>query len=301
MKGIDSRLSRIPDRFRGGIVCATGLFLAGVCAQPFEKPVWSFTKENIPELSNRVEGALGQGLIMALLGGFRANTANFLWIRTNYHWEQKDMIATESMIALTTEIDPRPDVFWINGARIISYDVPIWRMRERSPDIYDLPESERREVFREQAEKAFALLDRARQFHPEDPRYVLERANILLNKLEAKEAALPYFKRAYEMGSPNYAGRIHGELLRDLGRHREALEWYRHLFMTTSANNIYARKNVLLERIGEIEQTLGMVPHELIRWYEEAIATLPGESAFEQAELAALRDRLAYLRQAAGR
>ena len=53
-----------------------------------------------------LEGTLGQGLIIGVLGGFRAILADFLWIRTNVIWERKDHIKLDSMVRLVTSLDP---------------------------------------------------------------------------------------------------------------------------------------------------------------------------------------------------
>ena len=66
--------------------------------------------------------------ILALLGGFRALVADGTWIRMYDVWEERDLPVVDTLIRLVTAIDPRPLYFWLNGARIMAYDMPDWRV-----------------------------------------------------------------------------------------------------------------------------------------------------------------------------
>ena len=56
-----------------------------------------------------VEAALGQGLVVGVLGGFRTIVADFLWLQLNQHWEQRDRVKVDALARLVTTLDPRPD------------------------------------------------------------------------------------------------------------------------------------------------------------------------------------------------
>ncbi len=63
------------------------LVLLGLLTRPIEAPAWKAVKAGQSEMNlEAFEGALGQGLIIGVLGGFRAILADFLWIRTNIIW-----------------------------------------------------------------------------------------------------------------------------------------------------------------------------------------------------------------------
>ena len=63
------------------------LVLLGLLARPIEAPAWKEVKAGQSEMNlEALEGALGQGLVIGGLGGFRAILADFLWIRTNTRW-----------------------------------------------------------------------------------------------------------------------------------------------------------------------------------------------------------------------
>jgi tetratricopeptide (TPR) repeat protein len=232
------------------------LALLGLITRPVEAPAWEVVKAGQPELNlEAIEGSLGQGLVIGVLGGFRAILADFLWIRTNTVWERKDRAKLDAMIRLVTTLDPRPEFFWINGSRMIAYDVPNWRIREKGG--YDaVPESRQQALDREQAEQAFDLLDTALEFHPDNARLYLEKGQIYLNRLEDNANAAEWFLKASKQpGAPHFAARIYAELLRRQGKDAQAYDYLKDLHRDLP-DTPFAQKGVILERIRELEKTL---------------------------------------------
>lgn len=245
------------ERLRPFLVAAGLLLLLGFSMRPIEGPAWEEVKHRQPELNpGAFEDALGQGLVLGVLGGFRAVLADFLWIRTNTIWEQRDRAKLDAMVRLVTTLDPRPEFFWINGARMIAYDVPHWRIREQGGHQV-VPEAHQEAIDREQAGQAFELLDRALQHHPKEPKLYLEIGQIYLNRLEDPARAAPWFLRAWEQpGAPYYAARIYAELLRRQGRDEAAYQFLRKLHADLPGDDPYAQKGIVLERIRKLEQDL---------------------------------------------
>ncbi|TVR50991.1 MAG: hypothetical protein EA425_08370 [Puniceicoccaceae bacterium] len=239
------------------------LVLAGLLTRPIEAPAWHQLREREPALNlDRIEGALGQGVTVALLGGFRAMVANFIWLRANHHWERYDRPATTALIHLTTAVDPRPLYFWLNGARMIAYDMPNWRYDDLG-GIENVPRDVRREIEREQSGIAFALLDNALEFHPDNPSIYIDKANIAQRRIEDLELAVEYYRQAaLQPDAPFYAARIYAELLRRLDRHREAYEWLVELYPRLPPDNDAAMAPVVLGRIRDLEDHLGIPPGE---------------------------------------
>src|SRR3954466_8730264 len=110
-------------------VIAGGLALTHGALRPIEAPLWETLRAEQPALRLATAGAMaGQGLTLGVLGGFRAIAADFTWVRVFVIWEQRDLPATETLLRLVTAIDPRPVYFWLNGARVIAYDMTAWRI-----------------------------------------------------------------------------------------------------------------------------------------------------------------------------
>lgn len=237
------------------------LAAAGVALRPVEQPAWDQIRESLGSLdAAEVESAAGQGVVTGVLGGFRALAADFLWLKANATWEDADLPATQTTIRAVTAIDPRPLYFWVNGARMIAFDMPQWRI-EQGGGFDVVPESVQARINEEQARVALDLLAAASRFHPRDPILLIEAANIHLRRLGDVEAAAQLYRDAAEMpDAPFYAARIHAELLRSLGRKREALDWLVSVHPTLPSKVPEALSGVVLARISELEDELGVQP-----------------------------------------
>lgn len=232
------------------------LVLFGLVTRPIEAPAWQVVKAGQPEMNlEAIEGALGQGLVIGVLGGFRAILADFLWIRTNTIWERRDRVKLDAMVRLVTTLDPRPEFFWINGSRMIAYDVPNWRIREEGG--YDaVPELRQQAIDREQSGQAFELLDKALEFHPDKAKLYLEKGQIYLNRLKDYVNAAKWFLEASRQeDAPYFAARIYAELLRRQGKDAEAYAYLKDLHGALP-DVPFAQKGILIERIRELEKTL---------------------------------------------
>ncbi len=268
-------LSQIPLIQKGCRIASILLILVlvGLLTRPIEAPAWHVVKAGQPEMNlDAIEGALGQGLVVGVLGGFRAILADLLWIRTNTIWERKDRAKLDPMIRLVTTLDPRPEFFWINGSRMIAYDVPNWRIREEG-GYQAVPEVRQRAIDLEQSEQAFELLDQALEFHPDRAKLYLEKGQIYLNRLKDDANAAVWFLRASEQDdAPYYAARIYGQLLRNQGLDEEA-----YLFLTDLHDRLpnvpFAQKNIILERIRNLENDLKIPFWERFQPSEASLTT----------------------------
>jgi hypothetical protein len=257
------------------------MVLTGLLTRPMEGYAWKVIKSGQPEMKlEGIEGALGQGLVIGMLGGFRAIIADFLWIRTNTIWENRDRVKLDTMIRLTTTIDPRPDFFWINGARMIAYDVPNWRIKEEG-GYFNLPESRQQQISYEQAEQAFKLLETARKFHPDKARFYLETGQIYMNRLKQNLKAAEWFLIASQKpDAPYYAARIYAELLRREGKKKEAYAFLKQLYRDLPDEPL-AQKPVVLDRIREFEVALKVPVWERFK-PDDAMIGVSDETSPEQ-------------------
>jgi tetratricopeptide (TPR) repeat protein len=240
-------------------VVAVVLAAAGATLDWFAAPAWSATRIRQPalRLDSRVAAA-GQGVTLALLGGFRALVADAVWIRMYVLWERRDLTGTQSLIQLVTAIDPRPIYFWINGARILAHDLSAWRLEAAGG--YDTagPAVEAR-LNREQGSLALSHLDAAMAFHPASAELWIERANIQLHRMRDLEGAAESYRRAWEQPrAPYYAARLHAEMLRRAGRKAEALDFLVQLHPSLPPDDDGAARDAVLQRIRELEHELGI-------------------------------------------
>lgn len=232
------------------------LVVIGMLTRPIEAPAWETVKSGQPEMNlEEIEGALGQGLVVGVLGGFRAILADFLWIRTNTIWERRDRAKLDAMVRLVTTLDPRPEFFWINGSRMIGYDVPHWRIAEEG-GYQDVSESRQRAIDLDQADQAFDLLDKALEFHPGRSKFYMEKGNIYLNRLkDDANAAIWFLKASQQDDAPYFIARIYAQLLRKQSLDTEAYAFLKDLYVELP-DVPYAQKNIILERIRNLENDL---------------------------------------------
>ena len=247
--------ANVRSRLLAFAVIIGGLALAGAVLRLVEAPLWTVLRAEQPALRLDSAGAAaGQGVTLGLLGGFRAIVADFTWVRLHVLWEQRDLPATDTLLRLVTAVDPRPLYFWVNGARIIAFDMTAWRIDAAGG--YDaVPKAQQERIGAEQARLAIRRLDEAMTFHPANAALWVERANIELNRLHDVAAAAASYRRAWEQpGGPDYAARLHAELLKRLGRKPEALAWLVQLHPQLPVGD--EATEIVLGRIRDLEKDL---------------------------------------------
>ena len=272
-----SVFANVKSRLLAIFVTLGGLALTGAALRWMEAPLWAALRAEQPALRlDSAAAAAGQGVTLGLLGGFRAIVADFTWLRLHVIGEQRDLAATDTLLRLVTTIDPRPLYFWVNGARIIAFDMTAWRIAEAGGHEV-LPAVQRDRLGAEQARLAIRLLEEAMTFHPGNAALWIERANIELNRLRDGEAAAESYRKAWEQpGAPTYAARLHAELLRRLGRKAEALVWLTRLHPQLPPEE--EGTELVLSRIRDLERELA-VP--VMQTYRPAASVPPGRSAGE--------------------
>jgi hypothetical protein len=231
--------------------------ILGLITGPWQRELWRTAREVHPEINVAdLEDNLGQGLVLGLIGGFRAVLADFVWIRANMSWEREDLSQTESFIRLTTMIDPRPVFFWINGARIFAYDMPVWRIRAMGVPWGTFPQREER-LRSEQALMGLDFIDQALRYHPGNYRLILDSAMIHSMRLNdpntAAETLAPY---VWDEGIPFFIPRLYARFLEDAGRVAEALGFLESLLPTLPEDVIQAQVPIVRERIGDLRARL---------------------------------------------
>lgn len=198
--------------------------------------------------TGRLASLAGSGGTLAVLGGMRAVVAGGFWLRANLAWQSQKSAETTALLYLTVAADDKTWYFWANGARMMAYDLPEWRSQ-------GVPAVVRQRIREEQASAALSFLKRGLQSGGQPADFHIEAANIHLRALGDREGAAHLFRLAAEQpGAPFYAARIHAELLRELGRPKEAQAWLEQILPRLPADDPSARREVVLKRIKELEQ-----------------------------------------------
>ena len=253
------------ERLQTWAVAFLVLLGAALVLKPVKEVCWEAVQAGQAELRvDSLDESVGQGVVLGVLGGLRSLVADFAWLELNRKWEARDRAGLGAMIQLVTSIDPRPEFFWINSARMIGYDVPHWRIAEAGG--YGLvPETQQAAINAEQAMQALALLDRALSYHSDSARLKLEVGQIYLNRLKNYELAAEWFLKATkEKDAPYYAARIYADLLVRLSREMEAYAYLKVLYLNLPDDPM-AQGDIVLERIRELEERLGLAGDAVFR------------------------------------
>ena len=240
------------------IIVTVLLACAAFLAQPLETRAWEEVESqqwcgNI----KAVEDTLGQGLAVGILGGFRAILADLAWLQLSTVWTTEDRVKLSTMIRLVTTLDPRPEFFWINAARMVAYDVPAWRIRKSGG--YDaLTDIQKSAIDEEQANQAFEILKRGLDFHPNTARLPIEIGQIYLNRLQDDALAAKWFYEASKFpDAPEFVVRIYAELLRRQGKLVEAYKYLTSIYPSLVNATDY-QQSLVLERIKMLENDLNI-------------------------------------------
>ena len=208
---------------------------------------WAVGGANAGQLASLV----GHGQVLAVLGGMRSTVASGFWLRANLAWEHRDAAATRALLDLTVAADERPAYFWLNGARMLAYDLPEWSLSSSAPAAV------RRQMAGEHARLALDFLEKGVRWHGADVALYVEMGNIHLRRTNDLAAAARCYRLAAEQpGAPYYPARIYGELLRESGRPHEALAWLKQLLPRLPADDPAACRTVVVERIQALERDL---------------------------------------------
>jgi hypothetical protein len=287
---------------RTGAVVFAALAAAGWALRPLEQPAWERLTRDAPPppAGASLAGDLGQAALAGLLGGFRALAADFMFLKANADWSDRDPRATTTSLRLTTAIDPRPVYFWINGAFMMANDMPGWRV-EKDGGWQVVPPAAQRAFTREQAAQGIAYLEEGMRYHPNSPglheavgfihmvrlhRAAKDAGDATAAREELLLAADAYGRAAVLPGASPLAARMRARKLAEAGRPREALDWLtqhyaklpkpavsRELLEAVSAGEAaptadtraVAKAADTLALIRELEQQLGVPREQAVR------------------------------------
>jgi len=158
------------------------------------------------ERGRRPEAAGGP---RAPAAGLRALVADWLWLQADLAWEQRDAGRTRYLLGLTVAAEPESAYFWLNGARMLAYDLPAWCDEAERVGGPALRAHRRKQA----AVEALRWLERGLHWRPESAAIRVEMGNICLYALgDVARAADCYRLAAAQPDAPAYVRRIHRRL-----------------------------------------------------------------------------------------
>lgn len=140
-----------------------------------------------------------------LAGGYGLLAADWFWLETNLAWERRDVAETRRLLNRTVLVDPLSAYFWLNGARMLAYDLPAWR-RDSEPGA---PAALQQRWRLAGADEAIGFLERGLEWHDRSAVLYLELAHLCLYAQGDRRRAAEYYRQAAACpDAPAYAARF---------------------------------------------------------------------------------------------
>jgi hypothetical protein len=131
-------------------------------------------------------------LLTRVAGGYGSLAADWFWLETNLAWERRDAAETRRLLNRTVSVDPRSVYFWLNGARMLAYDLPAWRQRDEP----DAPTALQQRWRLAGADEAIGFLERGLEWHGGTAALYLELGHISRHGRRDRRRAADYYRRA---------------------------------------------------------------------------------------------------------
>ena len=184
------------------------------------------TEEN-PAKKIRLDSSLGSGMLVGILGGYGALLSDFAWVSAYLSWEKRDSARCLAAIDLAVALDPDMSLFLIQGASMIAYDMPLWKIAELKKAGGAAPSEEvAKAVHRRLTFEALRFLDRALKIMPDNEEIIIEKGQIYLNRLDDYARAAECYGKIMQTQKdpPVFVRRIYAGCLEMLGRYSESLK-----------------------------------------------------------------------------
>jgi len=196
-----------------------------------------------------VREKLGQGLVLAALGGFRGLAANALMLEAHAAWEEQQWVRVRSALELATLLQPRVALFWDLASWHLAWNAAVAAERYGGQS----SETKRRIEARKWTEAGRELLERGTKAIPEKSLLFQRLGDLYWQRLEDYQAAAACYQEALTKGdAPPYLERFVGYALEKAGDSAGALAYFRRLRLSMGNPPDPARKPEIVDR--EIER-----------------------------------------------
>lgn len=153
---------------------------------------------------DRPSGAVAEGV--GATSGWRILAADLMWLSAYRAWEARDAERMRRRLQWVGWLDPVPATYWLNGARMLAYDVTAWRLANGSTAA---DSARSREIRDEQLQQARGHLEAARRSRPGRAVWWTEEAVLHLTLAGDRDAAREALVRAQACrDAPEWVARV---------------------------------------------------------------------------------------------
>lgn len=204
-----------------------------------------------------VREKLGQGLVLAALGGFRGLAANALMLQAHGAWEEQQWVRVRSALEVATLLQPRVALFWDLASWHLAWNAAV------AAETYsgESNETRKRIEARKWVEAGRELLERGTRAVPEKALLFQRLGDLYWQRLADYQAAAACYREALTKGdAPPYLERFVGYALEKAGDKPAALEYFRNLRRSMGESPDPVRKPEVVER--EIRKLEAEMPRD---------------------------------------
>lgn len=192
-----------------------------------------------------VREKLGQGMVLAALGGFRGLAANALMLQAHGAWEEQQWVRVRSALEMATLMQPRVALFWDLASWHMAWNAAVAAERYSG----EASETRRRVEARKWVEAGRELLERGTRAVPEKALLFQRLGDLYWQRLADYQAAAGCYREALtKTGAPPYLERFIGYALEKAGDRVAALEYFRELRRSMGEPPNPDRKPEVVER-----------------------------------------------------
>ena len=184
--------------------------------------IYGFTGPTAVAIREKV----GQGLALAMLGGFRGLAANALMLEAHGAWEEQQWVRVRSALELATVLQPRVSVFWDMASWHLAWNAAVAAEQNSG----EPNETRRRIEARRWVEAGRDLLERGTKAVPEKALLFQRLGDLYWQRMGDYNAAARCYREALTKGdAPPYLERFVGYALDKAGDKKGALAYFREL------------------------------------------------------------------------
>ena len=188
---------------------------------------------------------LGQGMMLAALGGFRGLAANALMLQAHGAWEQQQWVRVRSALETAVLLQPRVALFWDLASWHLAWNASVAAEQYSG----ETSETRRRMEARQWVEAGRALLERGTKAVPEKALLFQRLGDLYWQRLADYSAAAACYREALTKADASpYLERFVGYALDKAGRKEEALAYFQNLRISMGNPPDPARRPEVVDR-----------------------------------------------------
>ncbi|MEM9443869.1 MAG: hypothetical protein AAGA18_00820 [Verrucomicrobiota bacterium] len=189
------------------------------------------------EIKYSMRDALGQGLLLTALSGFRGVAANLIWLEVTEAWMERNWIKLKKNVEIAVLLQPRNEFYWEQGAWHLAFNASL----NSSTDLGNIHTNfrEKQEESLQWINQGINLLERGIAFNPDSSQLHERLADLYYRRLKDYHRAAKYYEMASQLpGAKQYVLRLPGYMYEKAGDEQAEHEYWEKVLSRISENEL---------------------------------------------------------------